>query len=551
MLCTFMAFTLFACGGKNDPTDPSEENAGGNGSGTEVHSTEGCMYVGITGFNNKLYHFTNNPNSRYEVLNKSSLGEFTSFVRSLSTAKNTSLFWAVEDNLNHLKSCQFPSDISNVSIVTFTDGLENGSGDFNSKFIDIADYEKNLEYLNGVIKNTSVQGVKLTAYSVGVKGNDVSNETRFNNTLIQLSSGEGYNNNVNMGALNETFQGIANNLYKQNTKPNLTVAVPPQARKERIIFDGKTADKSKLYIEATKLKESPQTYSNIQYVGCKSESGATVNGFKNSEGSVVFTFENFVDTDGKPIQFTKTALYYYDGTGWAQDSEYDGEKGAKTEEIRKSAAVMLVLDCSSSLDENQNFKKVQEAAINFLEILASGAQGGGDNPGGGGGGGIDPHCWEYSFTYSGVTMTYYAWTTEAEMKAGIDELKKDPGVTNVSYKRVSANDEYSCEALNPTPQPSTTTYYIKHPWGTGKDADWAWKSMTKEETFDEGQLYFCEGKWGGIGVNINTKADDANAKWFSSDKIVGADEVYVGQTCYFYYVIEEGGYEYVAVGPKE
>ena len=498
------------------------------------------MYVGITGFNSELYHFTGNPNRRYEILNKNTLNQYTSFVNNLRTAKNTSLFWAVEDNLNHLKQCSFPSDISNISIVTFTDGLENGSGNFDAKFLDLADYDKNLELLNAKIGNTSVQNVKLTAYTVGVKGNDVSNESRFDNTLIKLSSGQGYSNNVNMGALNETFQGIANNLYKQNSKPSLTVAVPPQVRTERIIFDNKSADQSKIYIEATKLKESPTTYSNIKYVGCKSESGTTVKGAKNSEGSVVFTFENFVDENGNNIQFSKTALYYYDGSGWAIDSEYDGEKGAKTEEIHKSAAVMLILDCSSSLDENNNFAKVQAAAINFLNILASGANGSGGNPGGN----TDnsKHCWKLSYTYEGMQIETYVWGTEDEIKAGVAEARTE-GIV-MSYSLSAANDEYTCESMNstdPTDPPQGTPMYIKHPWGGGA---WTWQPMS--QLTEEGlTIYYYKGVWGGTGFNINSTPSDANAKWFPESYIaemMGETSLasYIGSYVTFVYYQYEG-----------
>ncbi len=474
-------------------------------------------------------------------MNQYSLNQYTSFVHNLRTAKNTSLFWAVEDNLNHLKQCSFPSDISNISIVTFTDGLENGSGNFDAKFLDLADYDKNLDLLNTKIGNTSVQNVKLTAYTVGVKGNDVSNETRFDNTLVKLSSGAGYSNNVNMGSLNETFQGIANDLYKQNSKPNLTVAVPPQVRTERIIFDNKSADQSKIYIEATKLKESPTTYSNIKYVGCKSESGTTVKGHKNSEGSVVFTFENFVDENGNNIQFSKTALYYYDGSGWAIDSEYDGEKGAKTEEIHKSAAVMLILDCSSSLDENNNFAKVQAAAINFLNILASGGNNSGGNPGGNNDN--SKHCWKLSYVYEGTQIETYVWDTEDAIKAAVAEGLKEAGIV-ISYSLNTANSEYACESLNsaePTEPEQGATMYIKHPWGGGA---WTWQPMSKM-TENGLTVYYYKGIWGGTGFNINSEPSDVNAKWFPESYIaemMGETSLasYLGKNVTFGYYQYEG-----------
>lgn len=460
ILLTAVATLLLGCKGNNNTPDNPEDRTI-----LESHDNTATMYVGITGFNNKLYFYTGDQNRRYDILNEFTLGGYKEFVNSLSMAKNTSLFYAVDDNINHLPHCQFPDDIENISIVTFTDGLENGSGEYDNRFIDIEDYEKNLDYINNKIASTSVQGIKLTAYSVGVKGNDVKNETRFNNTLVKLSSGSGYNNNVtDISKLNETFKKIADDLYKQNSKPQLTVAVPPQVRKERIVFDQKDANDSKIYIEATKLKDSPLKYSNITYVGCRSESGSEVQGYKNDEGSTVFLFENFTDENGNKLNYTRTDLWYWDGTGWAPDAEYDGQNGAKTEEVHKSAAIMLILDCSQSLEEQNRFAVVKSAAIKFLEILASSSSSSGtDNPGGG-------------------------------------------------------------------DNPSGTNYYIKHPWGSGADAAWAWKQMTKS-----GNNYVYEGLWGGVGANINDKASDNGAKWFASSSISGASSLSIGDGVKFTY----------------
>lgn len=534
-----VATLLCACNG-NNPTGPSGSSGSGS-SATEVHDRTASMYVGITGFNNKLYHFTGNPDKRYDILNKNSLSNYTRFVNSLNMANNTALFWAVEDNVNHLKNCQFPEDIENLSIVTFTDGLENGSGDFDDRFIDIADYEKNLEYLKNLISKTSVQGVKLTAYSIGIQGSDVTNVNRFTNTLENLSSGKGYSNKVdNMTQVNETFKKIANDLYKQNSKPQLTVAVPPQVRKERIVFDQKSATESKIYIEATKLKESPLKYSNITYVGCKSDSGSEVQGEKNGEGSTVFVFDNFTDLNGGKLSYTRTDLWYWDGTEWAHDAEYDGQNGARTEEVHKSAAIMLILDCSKSLEEQNRFADVKNAAVKFLETLAgaatsgnnggdNGGDKGGDNgddkggdnsgdKGGDNGGDYQPHCWEITYSYQGYSQTAYVWATEAEVIAESRAMENEPEFSNYSYKRASANDESSCYALNEGEKPENT-YYIKHPWGTGEDKDWAWQEMT----YVSESKYVCYGWYGGVGANIGITPNDNLAWWIPESDIVMFD----------------------------
>ena len=60
--------------------------------------------------------------------------------------------------------------------------------------------------------------------------------------------------------------------------------------------------------------------------------------------------------------------------------------------------------------------------------------------------------------------------------------------------------------------------YIKHPWGTGADADWSWQEMA-EATYSVYDVYTYEGKWGGVGCNINDKAEDAGALWYPIDRM--------------------------------
>lgn len=66
--------------------------------------------------------------------------------------------------------------------------------------------------------------------------------------------------------------------------------------------------------------------------------------------------------------------------------------------------------------------------------------------------------------------------------------------------------------------PAETHMYIKHPWGTGADADWTWQEMT-EETYGVYDAYVYEGKWGGVGCNIADNAEGNNAAWYAADKI--------------------------------
>ncbi|MCQ2312850.1 MAG: Ig-like domain-containing protein [Paludibacteraceae bacterium] len=71
----------------------------------------------------------------------------------------------------------------------------------------------------------------------------------------------------------------------------------------------------------------------------------------------------------------------------------------------------------------------------------------------------------------------------------------------------------TCEA----PKPIETKYYAKNNWDGG---EWSWKEMTKVE-----DLYVLDSVvFGGTGININSKEDDTDAKWFALK-----DMTYVGE----------------------
>ncbi|MBR3646957.1 MAG: hypothetical protein IKN59_01015 [Paludibacteraceae bacterium] len=69
------------------------------------------------------------------------------------------------------------------------------------------------------------------------------------------------------------------------------------------------------------------------------------------------------------------------------------------------------------------------------------------------------------------------------------------------------------------------TYSIKHPWGTGQDADWSFKTLTEnvDGTWSIRDLY------GGTGCNVNPAI--LGKTWIASPTLVGAPAV--GDSCVF------------------
>ncbi len=468
LVTAFLSALMFAGCNSNDPNDSNKAIS-------ESHYETG-MYVGITSFSDNVKYYGSVYDRRYHSLTKSNSASFTSFINGLSMGDATVLYYAVDENLSYLEGCQFPADLSSVNIITFTDGLNQGSRALdkqNGNHDYAADDKSYVAEINKKIKSIKVGGLPINAYAIGIRGKDVQGDAAktFSDNLVHLSSNKDNAMEVaNMDEVSAKFKEIAESLYKKSESRTLriTIPMPSENEKERFTFDDVTdATASKCYLEGV---YAGGALTDIKYVGCMSTSGNKVQETSAGGVKIQFEFENFTDDKGSTISFSKMQQWHMETsqTTWTRNSEFKPSEAIVTTEERKTAVVMLILDCSSSL--GSDFAKVKSAASDFIKTLAGEINSSGNNPDGG------------------------------------DNL----------------ND-------GDNPQ-SETTYYIKHPWGTGQDADWTWKKMTKE-----GNNYVFSGPWGGIGANINTVASDDGALWFPEDEINGAYSLNISDGVKFTY----------------
>ena len=141
------------------------------------------LYLGIVGFNSELYTMP------LGLLNQDTKREFVNFVDGLAMQNGTILYHAVNTGLNSLAAAKIPENLINVSVVTFTDGLDQGS------YI-LSSYNSGSEYLTAVnsrINNELIGGTNISAYSIGVRGSDVADVESFRNNLNKLSSDPAHN----------------------------------------------------------------------------------------------------------------------------------------------------------------------------------------------------------------------------------------------------------------------------------------------------------------------------------------------------------------------
>jgi len=327
------------------------------------------LYLGVTGFNSDLHHYSE---SGFRLLNLTSCYSFKQFVSSLQTDDGTILYYAMDNALSQLEKSRFPDDLKNVSIITFTDGLDQGSSVKNPQYQSAAAY---LEAIQNRIRTTKVNGLNINAYSIGLKGQDITNETQFKSNLDGLAS-ENDDKHVmevsNMTEVNDKFMQLAASLYKENTSQSLKLTIPQPYNNTRIRFtfdiDSDTdAANSACYIEGVFNNGS---LTQIEYKGLTSSSGSSVKGESAGSINISFTFEEITLEAGNELTASRIKQWEWTTNSnlWQANSEFNPDKSTETTIEMQSAAIILLLDCSSSLGDD--LEKVKQAARNFIEVLS-------------------------------------------------------------------------------------------------------------------------------------------------------------------------------------
>ena len=328
---------------------------------------EQLVYMGIVGFNQELYE------KPIDVLATSTSGFYTSYVNELTRKDGTLLYYAVDHALDMLKDASFPTPLTSVNLVTFTDGLDQGSLMMNSNY---STDEQYLEAVNKRIRNTTVKGLPVTAYSLGLRGSDVSDYDLFQKNLNKLASTPEKAFEVSsMGAVRTRLQEICDQIISISNRQTFSLKIPGQSNGTliRFTFDGNSADNSTLYIEGT-FNLSNRSLTNVTYHGIKATSGSFVQGTQDGI-FVTFTFTGMQREDGNGLIPKDYVREYYKASGsstWQQNSEFTPNNNTQTTVTHSGAVIMLVLDCSNSL--GSQFSDMRSYAQNFINQVAENTQ---------------------------------------------------------------------------------------------------------------------------------------------------------------------------------
>ena len=323
------------------------------------------MYMGIIGYNQTLM------SKEIALLDSTTTGEFNNFIASLNTQPGRLLYYSVDKAINDLNQAPFPENLQNVAIVTFTEGLDQGSLMMTDK------YETEAEYAQAIkarINDERIYGRSIKAYTVGLLNPTIVDENQFRANLYSLASDSAKAMEANnMAEVNTKFQEIADDLVARNISETLTLVFPGVGTGTRIRFtlddvDEATVNDSKVYIEGT-FSLKTRSLTNITYEGMTCTAGDSVAASSVDGMFVSLVFSGIQLANEGRIEKEKIQEWYWveDQNAWALSTEFSADRIPEVESTYSSALVMLLLDCSTVLEEE--FGQLQFAANSFIERM--------------------------------------------------------------------------------------------------------------------------------------------------------------------------------------
>ncbi|MDR2534771.1 MAG: VWA domain-containing protein [Treponema sp.] len=302
-----------------------------------------------------------------------------------SNYQGTSIYYAIHLALANLSSHikQFPRQLETVNILTFTDGLDNGSTSpvlrpLESKTFTGRQTDDYLAYIKTELINRTIGEKRITAFSVGVRGNDVSDLRRFTSSLMAIANDpDNFYELTDFSQLDQKFLDIANSLKATTYDRTFVITTPatPGGTKIKMtfdipygVYDSVSAEQSTRYLEGI-IGYADRRYSltNVMFGGnIGSSTGAPIPG-EIDEYEVKYTFRDFRGYNGAEDTVQQWLMLPGSGT-WQVNSEYQLGASDMMFLVQRSGVIYLVLDCSTSL-KDEDVDAIRDAAKTFITTL--------------------------------------------------------------------------------------------------------------------------------------------------------------------------------------
>ncbi|MCL2154776.1 MAG: formylglycine-generating enzyme family protein [Leptospirales bacterium] len=354
--------------------------------GSIINKEEG-IYIGIIKFAERSEDITGGAPILLNKTGKTYLTNIINSQVSISANAGTALFHAVHLALANLKKNEsnYPDKLDFVNIITFTDGLDvssSGLSQISENRVEEKEFSTTAAYttyVNTEINNRKIAGKSITAYSVGVKGDDVSDDIKFTSDLASIASAGKSNELSDFADLQDTFDDIAEGLNITTTITDFILATTllENGTKVRMTFDVNTtnptdAAASTRYIEGIyNSSGGVYTLTNITYGGgISSNNGAgPITGTLNSSTMAVrFVFNNITGYTGSDLSNTRQWIMLPGAPTWQHNSEYNTAGSSTSTVEKRSTVIYLVLDCSRSLSSTE-VTQIRDAAVSFINNL--------------------------------------------------------------------------------------------------------------------------------------------------------------------------------------
>lgn len=335
LMCIVVCFSWMSCE-SNSPDNPS--------------SASKELYIGVVAFNQGV---------RELALTKD-LRKAKSFINDQKNDKDfTSFAYAVSKGNMQFDAAELPT-FDNIFMLNFSDGTDNYS---NMKWGE----EGRIVAPNVVYdeaRKDLLKRVGLNSYAIGF-GNDVG----FGSEMKKVVTGSGrYYNAKSSSDLRPTFSEIAKAMLA--TAKNVVIKTNPgyytgYYKYFRLSFKAEDGSKDVIYAQMEGTPDEGYTLSISKIENGYAYFDAPAKGGVNEEtGKVHIPLNNlkFVKSD-KELQFNFSIEVSFDGEMYYTDVE----EASTAEQVSKHIAVVLVLDCSTSM--GNAFAPMKEAAVDFIEAM--------------------------------------------------------------------------------------------------------------------------------------------------------------------------------------
>jgi hypothetical protein len=359
-----------------------------------AQSADGGIYVRVFSFDSEIKEITNG----FSLLNNSSSIEtfFNSLGNrySLSTKPGTLLYRAVQTGLSVLKAdeMRLPEDIIAVNLITFTDGLDQGSttpglapvpGALSGDSLARMTPEESRDYIKRQLNTLQVRGKPIMGYSSGLMGADVdpANQHLFADNLSAFNSEEKnfLGERQTMAEIQKDFQEIGGRLYEQTRDSIMTLEIPAPNPGTRVMwtFDiaegnnsSAVAAGSRRYLEGDfdyDVNDRP-LLKNVSYGGdiysAQYSPGSTVTGELTGGVMVQFEFSQFSGANDTDI--VREWLQISGSNAWQANVEFVKNATEIRQEIHRSTVIYMVLDSSMSMGQ-ENIELIKDFVAMALE----------------------------------------------------------------------------------------------------------------------------------------------------------------------------------------